>query len=312
MKKKTLSLVAMALVFVAAVPGPPSTPYTRGLMQTTNSAEARTYLGVSSGGTSGSGTANQVAKFLSASVVTNALMADDGINAWTTGTGAFAVPSGTTAQQPTSPTNGMARYNTTTSRMEFYSGGAWRSVSVLTNALGIYRDQSIEAGAMFAGPTAATASTYTNLVNDTLSDSWTFADAATQSARFSLTLPDAWNVGTIKLKLYVTCDGTNTATTTNLVWGVKAGSLAPLESLTNAVFGTQVFVTNGLNTAGNVMQVFTTGAITVGGSPAMGDSIWVDISRQGSNASDDWTNTPVRLLKARVQWLEGTAIPAVW
>jgi len=129
---------------------------------------------------------------------------------------------------------------------------------------------------------------------------------------FSLTLPDAWNVGTVKLKLYVTCDSTNTATTTNLVWGVKAGSLAPLESLTNAVFGTQVFVTNGLNTAGNVMQLFTTPAITVGGSPALGDSIWFDVSRQGSNASDDWTNTPVRLLKVRVQWLESSTAPSSW
>jgi hypothetical protein len=191
--------------------------------------------------------------------------------------------------------------------------GLTLSATTLTAGFGnIYRDQSIEAGAMFAGPTAATAGTYTNLVNDTLSDSWTFADAATQSARFSLTLPDAWNIGTIKLKLYVTCDNTNTATTTNLVWGVKAGSMAPGEALTNAIFGTQVFVTNGLNTAGNVMQVFTTPAITIGGSPALGDSLWFDVSRQGSNSSDDWTNTPVRLLKARVQWLEGTTAPSVW
>jgi len=148
--------------------------------------------------------------------------------------------------------------------------------------------------------------------NDTLSDSWTFADAATQSTRFALTFPDAWNVGTVKLKLYVTCDSTNTAGSTNLVWGVKAGSLAPLEALTNAVFGTQVFVTNGLDTAGHVLQVFTTPAITVGGSPAMGDSIWFDVSRQGSNASDTWTNTPVRLLKARVQWLESSTAPSSW
>lgn len=177
---------------------------------------------------------------------------------------------------------------------------------------GIYRDQSIEAGAMFAGPTAATTGTYTNTVNDTLSDSWTFADAVTQSTRFALTFPDFWNVGTVKLKLYATCDGTNTVTTTNLVWGVKAGSLAPLEALTNAVFGTEVFVTNGLSTVGNVLQVFTTPAITVGGTPAAGHSIWFNIARQGANAADDWTNTPIRLLKCRIQWLESTTAPSAW
>ncbi len=181
-----------------------------------------------------------------------------------------------------------------------------------TNFVGIYRDQSIEAGAMFAGPTPATIGTYTNGVNDTLSDSWTFADAATQATRFALTFPDVWNVGTVKLKLYVLCDNTNSAGITNLVWGVKAGSLAPGEAATNAVFGTQVFITNGLATSGQVMQVFTSPAITVGGSPAMGDNIWFDVSRQGSNGSDTWTNVPIRLLKCRVQWLESSTAPSIW
>jgi hypothetical protein len=186
------------------------------------------------------------------------------------------------------------------------------TATAVSSFVGIYRDQSIEAGAMFGGPTAATAGAYTNSVNDTLSDSWIFADAATQSARFALTLPDVWNVGTVTLKLYVTCDNTNVATTTNLVWGVKAGSLAPGEALTNAVFGTQVFVTNGLSTAGNVLQMFLSPAITIGGSPARGDSIWFDVSRQGGNSSDTWTNTPVRLLKARLQWLESSTAPSLW
>jgi len=316
-----------------------------------DSGAALTFNGmaVGAGTVTGSGTVNRLTKFLSASVITNSVLAEDGTNAWVTGTGAFTVPSGTTAQQPAGPTNGMMRYNTTTSRQEFYTGAAWRNhvrldgdtmtgpltntsavlttptitspntggtwvntavlngnitpVSssstdlgstvqhihdislgnwlklwngsatnqavwlgsgaatgilqvtdhtqttftriafgqltaafpawtrtlagftltggdgvasstnnlfipgslnvtnggtlagafafntlptvngspVLTNALGIYRDQSIEAGAMFAGPTAATVGTYTNTVNDTLSDSWTFADAATQS-----------------------------------------------------------------------------------------------------------------------------------
>jgi len=177
---------------------------------------------------------------------------------------------------------------------------------------GIYRDQSIEAGAMFPGPTAATFGQLTNTVNDTMSDSFIFADGVTQSTRFALTLPDTWTgASTVKLKLYVTCDSTNSAAGTNLVWGVKAGSLAPGEALTNAVFGTEVFVTNGLNTAGQVMQMFLTPAITVGGSPAMGDSLWFNIARQGANASDTWTNTPVRLLKARCQWLEAAA-PSSW
>jgi hypothetical protein len=190
-------------------------------------------------------------------------------------------------------------------------GGGILSWAPRTNGLGFFRDLSIEPGAMFPAPTAATLTQYTNTVNETLSDAWVFADAATQATRFSISLPDLWDKSTVKLRLYVTSNGTNVATTTNLVWGVKAGSMSPGEALTNAVFGTQVFVTNGLSTVGNVMQVFTTPAITVGGSPATGDSLWFDISRQGSNASDTWTNT-VFLLKARLQYKESTTAPASW
>ena len=40
-------------------------------------------------------------------------------------TGAIQMPAGTTAQRPGSPVNGMIRYNSTTSKMEAYAGGAW-------------------------------------------------------------------------------------------------------------------------------------------------------------------------------------------
>ncbi len=40
-------------------------------------------------------------------------------------TDALITPKGSTAQRPSSPTNGMVRYNTTTSKMEFYENGSW-------------------------------------------------------------------------------------------------------------------------------------------------------------------------------------------
>jgi hypothetical protein len=43
------------------------------------------------------------------------------------GTGAVKVPSGTTAQRPSSPVNGMVRYNTDNSNMEGYIDGDWQS-----------------------------------------------------------------------------------------------------------------------------------------------------------------------------------------
>ncbi len=48
-----------------------------------------------------------------------------GPNAEYSGTSHLLVPSGTTAQQPGSPVNGMIRYNSTDGNLEGYSGGAW-------------------------------------------------------------------------------------------------------------------------------------------------------------------------------------------
>ena len=41
---------------------------------------------------------------------------------------ALKLPSGTTAERPTSPSTGEWRYNTTTNLIEFYDGGAWREL----------------------------------------------------------------------------------------------------------------------------------------------------------------------------------------
>jgi hypothetical protein len=40
-------------------------------------------------------------------------------------TGAVDIPSGTTAQRPVSPVNGMMRYNTTTLSIEGYANNTW-------------------------------------------------------------------------------------------------------------------------------------------------------------------------------------------
>jgi hypothetical protein len=57
----------------------------------------------------------------------NAIVIDANQNANCTTTGALSVPSGTTAQRPSSPVNGMLRYNTTIPQLEIYING-WTSV----------------------------------------------------------------------------------------------------------------------------------------------------------------------------------------
>jgi hypothetical protein len=45
------------------------------------------------------------------------------------GTGALLIPSGTTAQRPTTPIDGMVRYNSTTGQNEIYQSGSWNTLS---------------------------------------------------------------------------------------------------------------------------------------------------------------------------------------
>jgi hypothetical protein len=46
-------------------------------------------------------------------------------------TGYFDLPTGTTAQRPGSPSNGMARYNTDTSSLEYYGNSLWNGISTV-------------------------------------------------------------------------------------------------------------------------------------------------------------------------------------
>lgn len=56
---------------------------------------------------------------------TNALTIDSFQNITANSAGALQIPSGTTAQRPASPVNGMLRYNTSLSKLEIYISSSW-------------------------------------------------------------------------------------------------------------------------------------------------------------------------------------------
>jgi hypothetical protein len=62
------------------------------------------------------------------SVNSNALAISTAQNVTLSSTGALTVPSGTTAQRPASPVNGMLRYNTTIPQLELYLNGTWTAL----------------------------------------------------------------------------------------------------------------------------------------------------------------------------------------
>lgn len=74
---------------------------------------------------SGSGTTNTIPVWSSGTALGNSPLTVSGTDVTATGTGAFCLPNGTTAQRPASPTAGMTRYNTTNGAIEYYAASAW-------------------------------------------------------------------------------------------------------------------------------------------------------------------------------------------
>lgn len=58
----------------------------------------------------------------------DAVTIDTNQNVVFNGKGGLQIPQGTTAQRPSSPVNGMLRYNTTIPQLEIYVGGNWTAL----------------------------------------------------------------------------------------------------------------------------------------------------------------------------------------
>lgn len=78
------------------------------------------------GGTvTGTGTTGTIPVWSSSTALGDSPLTVSSGNVTATGTGAFRLPNGTTAQRPGTPTAGMTRYNTTNGAMEYYGAAAW-------------------------------------------------------------------------------------------------------------------------------------------------------------------------------------------
>lgn len=97
-----------------------------------------------------------------------------------TSTGYFQLPSGTTAQRPLIPLNGMRRYNTDTLRDEFYANSAWQNHARLS-------------GDTFTGAVAASNLSGTNTGDNATNSQYSGLAASKQD-----TLISATNIKTIE------------------------------------------------------------------------------------------------------------------
>ena len=104
-------------------------------------------------------------------------------------------------------------------------------------------------------------------------------------AQFAVAFPKSWNEGTVTFQAFFTADTTNTGTT---AWGLSGVAIADDGSI-NTAFGTQVVATAKAmsGTANDLAVANESGAVTIAGTPAAGDEVFFQISRDVS--ADDLT-----------------------
>lgn len=169
---------------------------------------------------------------------------------------------------------------------------------------GVVREYWIGAGAMNPRITnGAAQSTSESSTNDITYDTLDFDQTTSEGACFQISLPQAWNAGTVKAKFYWTAaSGAGTVT-----WSLKGGSLADDDAIDTA-YGTAQAVTDTLITALDMHVTTATAAITIAGTPAVDDWLYFEVSRDIA----DTLNADAKLIGIKLQYTETSTEPSAW
>ena len=189
-----------------------------------------------------------------------------------------------TSNNPT-PSAGQPCYEEDTGYMKIGDG------ATAYNSLGYFgvgkQTVWIPASAMIAattsGPASAQAESATNDINyQTLA----FDATTDEHAHFNVAFPKSWDEGTITFQVYWASSATDTD---GVAWGLQGIAISDNEAIDTA-WGTAIVVTDDAQSAANELYVTAeSSAVTIGGTPAVGDLCFFRIFRDVSDANDDMT-----------------------
>lgn len=125
---------------------------------------------------------------------------------------------------------------------------------------------------------SAQAETSTNKINyDTLD----FDTSSEEHAYAIFSMPDSWDGGVVQFRAkWTAASGSG-----GVAWGLAGRSFADSDALDQAV-GTEVVVTDTLITAEDVHQTDWSGDVTLAGTPAAGEEIYLELARVVANGAD--------------------------
>jgi hypothetical protein len=161
------------------------------------------------------------------------------------------------------------------------------SVVATVTRVGVWRTITIEAGAMRPSVTnGATISTNMSGGTDYITDDvYEFDDTTLQSVEWKMQMPQEWALGDLRWEAW----GYSTNTIGTNIYGLKAKSVAANED-PSASWGSEAqhSAAGGAisTTAGRPFNTPTT-AMTVGGTPAIGELVYFKLSRKPADVSDN-------------------------
>lgn len=180
----------------------------------------------------------------------------------------------------------------------------------LTNKVTVagYRTIWVDASAMITTSTnGAESVTYAFASSNNVGvTAYAFDDATAESTEFKIAMPDVWDRGTIKVKFYLLSGASSGAA----LFAV-AGSAASHDDPFGVAMGTFITVTNTITAADDLSVSPATAAITVAGTPALGDVTLFKVIRSAAGAADTLVGD-ARLIGLAIQYRESAAAPAVW
>jgi len=177
-------------------------------------------------------------------------------------------------------------------------------------AVGQYTTWNFSAGAGVPTVTAGAAPAVKEYgTNDVNLDTFAFAGDATEEIQVAWPVPDNWDLGTVKIKLFWDAD-TSASAADVVSFDVAAQALGNDDAI-DAAFGSVVEIDDVVIAVGDMHVTPASAAITVGGTPVLGDMIIFSIKRDHDDAADDMVED-LLLLGGAIQYKELTTIPAIW
>lgn len=181
--------------------------------------------------------------------------------------------------------------------------------AILSDNTAEYDTIEIPAGDFVSTATnGATFSTYEYATNDINEDYYAFDGTTEEYIEYSRVMPEDWDRSTVKVKFYWS-SATSSTTNDTVEWEILGGALSDSDAIDAALGTPQVITDTLLADNGADLQITSaTPALTIGGTPALGDLIHLKVSRN-VGGTDDMTED-AWLYKVIIQYKKDNTIAA--